>query len=1200
MTQDSKGSRPVQLHVIHDLGGGGFKWLRDFVGADSERVNLVLRSFTHDRSAGNGIALFASDDDAQPLAAWTFRAPIVATAVTHPEYRAALEQILRERQVDVVVVSSLIGHSLEVLDTGLATLVVNHDYYPYCPAINIHFDGLCESCDDRRIALCHAGNPRFNPFVDFQPPERIAVRRRFVEAVGRPNVTMVVPSRSVQENLTRLEPAFGRSHFVTIPHGYGGRLVPRPAPERAGGDRLVIMVFGQVSEAKGLGLLQAALPRLTRFAEVFLVGAREVGELFQFMPHVHVVSNYDFDELPAHVANINPHVAVLTSVVPETFSYALSELWMLGVPVAATRVGAFAERIREGETGLLFEPNANALVATLEALDADREPLARIRRRLAGWQPGSAEEMVRQYHRAAPVAAARAQVPEAIRATPAPANPTSEAALATQAMAMAGMWKQVRSNHLQMSLINEARLRTEGALQAAAAHYSHERARLEQGMAKLEQQIARRDAALVDQERAIAQREEVIAERDKLIAQLASEVEHRGAALDIRTAQLEEVFASTSWRLSSPVRLVGRAARQARTAARLLAWAFTHPSELGRTGRKVHEAWRRAGWLEAKKALLGVRREDTQVRRGDLWSEYRAAFERNVRPRVVEAIGAMAVRPLISVIVPTYNTREDVLVQMLESVRGQLYSDWELCVADDASTLPHVRRILEKYARNDGRINLHFGKENRGVAHASNRALEMVTGDWVVLLDHDDLLEEHALFRVAQAGIEDDADFIYSDEVLTTPDGATARRYVYRPAFSLEYLRSHPYIVHLVAFRTHLLREIGGFDETLGISQDYDLTLRAAERARTIVHVPDILYRWRIHGGSAGMDRKKQVMDASRGILQHHLERSKAEGRMEDGESFNLFEARYPLQPGLKVAIIIPTKNHGELLRQCIDSLRSTIKSADYDIVVVDHESDDAATREYLASLAESVRILRYEGAFNFSAINNFAVANLGEGHTHYLFCNNDIEAIEPGWLERMLELGQQASIGIVGAMLFYPDRKHLQHAGVCVGMYGAAEHYGKWVRFPDDPIEPELMRVNREVSAVTAACMLIRADAFREVKGFDEAIAVGFGDVDLCLRVGAKGFRVIISPHARLVHHESYTRGTSRVDPHPKDSALFRLKWREMLRTGDPYYNPGYSNEHTHWPVKQPLNVTFDIHRRVAKRDPDTGRTRMTFSPPA
>jgi GT2 family glycosyltransferase/glycosyltransferase involved in cell wall biosynthesis len=1171
MTQSHTNPRPVQLHVIHDLGGGSAKWLQDFGRADTERTNLVLRSFTHDRSAGTGIALFASPDAAQPIKSWSFSSRIVATVPAHEEYRRALDEIVRDHRVGAVIVSSVIGHSLDVLDTGLPTLVVNHDYFPYCPAITLHFEELCREGG--------------GPFVDFVPQDRAAVRARFLEAVRRPNVTMVVPSRSVQDNLARLNPAFGEARFAVIPHGYGEPLVPKSVREPAADERLRVMVFGQLSEDKGLELLEAALPELTRFAEVYLVGAREVGELFRGKPHVHVVAQYEFSELPGHVAAINPHVGLLMSVVAETFSYALSELWMLRIPVAATRVGAFAERIRDRETGFLFEPKAEAMWRTLEGIDLDREALARVRRNIAAWKPASAREMVSEYHRLLPDSASRAVVPEPPKLPFHDADATPEQAIATQAFTVAEMWKQVKSAHLQAAIINEARSRSEEAARRAAEHHARDREKLVKGIEGLAGEVAERDAGLID--------------RDQTITHLRNELEHRTSVLNLRDAQIDELHASTSWRISSPVRVLGRAVRKVKSAARISGWLLKDPRDWPQKARRVREAWGRGGWQEAKKALVGLHLGDPT--RKDLWLEYRRCFEKEVRPRVLEAIARMEVRPLISVLVPTYNTREDVLVQMLESVKGQLYADWELCIADDASTEPHVRRILEQYAKEDGRITVHFGKENRGVSHASNRALERATGDWVVLLDHDDLLEEQALFRIAQAAIEEDPDFIYSDEALITPDGATVRRYAYRPAFSLEHLRSHPYIVHLVAFRTSMMRDIGGFDESLRISQDYDLILRAAERAKTITHIPEILYRWRIHGGSSGADRKRQVMDTSRGILQRHLERSGDAGRMQDGERFNLFEARYPLAEGLRVAVVIPTKNHGDLLKQCIDSIRATVKDVACDIVVVDHESDDPATRQYLLSLGDTAKVLRYEGVFNFSAINNFAVSKLGSAYSHYLFCNNDIEAIEAGWLERMLELAQQPTIGIVGAMLFYPDRKHLQHAGVCVGMYGAAEHYGKWLRFPDDPVEPELMRVNREVSAVTAACMLMRADAFAEVKGFDETIAVGFGDVDLCLRTGERGYRVIMCPHARLVHHESYTRGASRgIDPHPKDSALFRLKWKEVVRVGDPFYNPGYSNEHTHWPVKQPLNCTYDVRRRIARRDVPNGRVRLAFSKPA
>src|SRR6185312_1261656 len=300
--------------------------------------------------------------------------------------------------------------------------------------------------------------------------------------------------------------------------------------------------------------------------------------------------------------------------------------------------------------------------------------------------------------------------------------------------------------------------------------------------------------------------------------------------------------------------------------------------------------------------------------------------------------------------------------------------------------------------------------------------------------------------------------------------------------------------------------------------------------------------------------------------------------------------------------IVIPTRNHGSLLRQCIESIRATV-AVEHEIVIVDHQSDDPATIQYLASLEGTAKVMRYEGAFNFSAINNTAVSRLAGGCSHLLFCNNDIEAIRPGWLERMLERAQKASVGIVGAKLLYPDRRTIQHAGVCVGAFRGAEHYGKFLQLPEYRLEPGYfgaLVVNHEVAAVTAACMLVRRNAFDAVGGFDEEIAVGFGDVDLCLRVQDAGYRVVLCPHAELVHHESLTRGISAHDTHPQDTAAFHRKWKRLIEAGDPYYNPGLSLASTVWGVKRPLHCRYQLRRRIVTRDDATGLRHVSFDPPA
>ena len=652
---------------------------------------------------------------------------------------------------------------------------------------------------------------------------------------------------------------------------------------------------------------------------------------------------------------------------------------------------------------------------------------------------------------------------------------------------------------------------------------------------------------------------------------------------------MEKILNSTSSHLLVPIRRISRYLNQFRILIGCLAPLWRDPRKIRPTFIRMSSAWERGGLLAIKQLLLQL---PSEVSFWDIWLRYRKTITPDVEADVRDRIEKMQRRPLISILMPVFCTPAERLRETIDSALTQLYPDWELCVVVAASPQDQSRHTLREYAARDSRIRVEFSELNGGIAQATNGALAMATGSFVVLLGQDGYLEKQALFRLAESILGDEADMIYSDEAMMSEDGREVTAHIYRPSFSLEMLRSCPYIGHLVAFKTTLLREVGGMDTSLAIAQDYDLMLRASEKAQVIVHIPEILFLWRQRADSTSQKMQGEVTETSRQVLARHLERCGERGDVKDGLLFNFYEVRYPIEPGQRVAIIIPTKNHGELVRQCVESIERTVTGVPYDILVIDHASTDLETLAYFQQLSGRHRVLRYEGPFNFSAINNWAVKQLAAVYTHYLFCNNDIEATEAGWLERMIELCQKPDVGMVGAKLFYPGGKTFQHAGVCVGMFGIAEHYAKFMdeRLSDGSIDPGYhgtLITNHEVSAVTAACALMRKDAFERIGGFDEALAVGFGDVDLCLRTREAGYRVVFCPHASLIHHESYTRGKSHEDPHPEDSALFTKRWRKFLDQGDPYYNPNLAVHSTKWDIRLPMKFNPHIRRRVTHRLP-------------
>lgn len=524
--------------------------------------------------------------------------------------------------------------------------------------------------------------------------------------------------------------------------------------------------------------------------------------------------------------------------------------------------------------------------------------------------------------------------------------------------------------------------------------------------------------------------------------------------------------------------------------------------------------------------------------------------------------------PLISVILPVYNPDLGFLEAAVDSVRRQIYERWELCVADDASTDPSVRPFLEKVAAADARIKVTFRNRNGHISACSNSALELATGEWCALLDHDDAFAEDALARVAvEIGRHPDAGLIYSDEDKIDEAGVRSNPF-FKPDWNPELFLAQNYINHLGCYRADLLREVGGFREGFEGSQDYDLALRCVERLRPeqVRHIPRILYHWRMIGGSLAAipDAKPYAREAARRAIAEHGTRREMPGTVvacpENNESHRFIHAL--ANPAPLVSILIPTRDQVALLRRCVESIRNRTDYQPFEIIVIDNGSEEPETLRFFHEMKSepSVRVLDDRGGFNYSRLNNRAA---GEARGDILlFLNNDTEVEERGWLTEMVSHAAREEVGAVGARLWYPDGT-LQHGGVILGLGGVAGH-----AFPHIPRQhPGYFNravLQQNCSAVTGACMAVRKRVFEELGGFDEPnLGVTFNDIDFCLRLIQRGYRIVWTPYANLIHHESASRGHQRTREEQVEFEravdYMHATWgRELLR--DPFYNPNLS----------------------------------------
>jgi GT2 family glycosyltransferase len=559
--------------------------------------------------------------------------------------------------------------------------------------------------------------------------------------------------------------------------------------------------------------------------------------------------------------------------------------------------------------------------------------------------------------------------------------------------------------------------------------------------------------------------------------------------------------------------------------------------------------------------------EQVQPLAYDRWMQahrFRAADELRLR----DMIAVLPLLPKFSIIMPVYETPAKYLREAIESVYGQVYTNWELCIADDASKAPHVREILEQYARHEPRVKLVFRGENGHISATSNSALSVATGEFVVLLDHDDMLSPDALFENAMViNRRHDIDVIYSDEDKFDDDGHRHSAY-FKPDWAPDTLLSRNYVSHLGVYRRTLVEEVGGFRNGFEGSQDYDLLLRVTEKTDRVAHIPRILYHWRSHPESAASarDQKGYALEAGLRALSEALERRGEPGRVAHDEvRFGLYSVRYDIRHAGKVSIIIPTRDHGEDVDRCLTSLFERSTYSNFEIILLDNGSRDKESlqkfREWQEREPQRLRIVEHDVPFNFSNINNFAAAQATGDYL--LFLNNDTEIVTSDWIEAMVEQAQRQQIGAVGVKLLYEDDT-IQHAGVIVGLGGVAGHSHKYFGADAPGYFYTLQTVNN-FSAVTGACMMMRRGVFEEVGGFDEELAIAFNDVDLCLRIRAHGYRNIYLPHVVLYHHESRSRGHENTPEKEarflREQKVMRDRWKTAVEP-DPYYNINLSRD--------------------------------------
>ena len=523
--------------------------------------------------------------------------------------------------------------------------------------------------------------------------------------------------------------------------------------------------------------------------------------------------------------------------------------------------------------------------------------------------------------------------------------------------------------------------------------------------------------------------------------------------------------------------------------------------------------------------------------------------------------------PKISIIVPLYNTPEKFLKEMIDSVYNQSYSNWQLVLADASDKdLPHIKKVVDSYG--DSRIVYEKLAENKGISENTNKGFALADGDYLALLDHDDVILPNALYENVKAINETGAQVLYSDEITLDGELKHLIQFHFKIDYAPEFLRGVNYITHFLVFERKLFEQVGAYeDATYDGAQDFDLTLRLSEKANKVHHIPKVLYYWRGHAGSTASDMstKMYAFEAGRKAIQAHLDRIGLKGQVSIQKYPGSYRTVYEVDGNPQVSIVIPNKDHIEDLSRCIDSIFALGGWDNVQVIVVENNSTEKETFAYYEKITarnSKVQVVYYKGGFNFSAICNFGV-QFATGD-HILLLNNDVEFVSENFGKEMLSYSQRSDVGAVGAKLYYPDG-YLQHAGVIIGINGSAGHSHKGLADArNNTGDMYRLVTTQNYLAVTGACLMVKTELYKKFPLDEENFAVAYNDVDFCLRLYEAGYLNVFTPYSEGIHYESKSRGLDETDKpnlrYEGEKARFAEKWQKYFNYGDPYYNPHFT----------------------------------------